>query len=363
MKENRIETYFYQAECGDAARIRYYGDDGLIHNVLIDSGYERTFNHILKEQIKEINTKKELLDLWVISHIHDDHIGGAIKYIRVIKTGELADTVIEWYYNPPRLSIDDITERQAVISSPMSIGQGDQLFEYLRSKNKLPSTDVVASLQTRNLSGLKITPLSPSVGKLQKLRKKYAPEKNIPLERIEDEEISVTAAAKENDYNIKIEDFDLSKWKEDKSIENGSSITLLTEYDGKKILWLADAHPSDIISSLKSLGYSSSNKIECDWVKVTHHGSRGNNCDDLYNMIHCFKYMFSVNGENRHALPSKEAIARILRNVNRDNEHEYEIHFTYDNALLRSMFSIDGDNAEQKWNFSTHYLKEKYFKV
>jgi len=37
-----------------------------------------------------------------------------------------------------------------------------------------------------------------------------------------------------NDYKTLINDFDLEIWKEDNSIENGSSISVLMEYNNKK---------------------------------------------------------------------------------------------------------------------------------
>lgn len=55
---------------------------------------------------------------------------------------------------------------------------------------------------------------------------------------------------KQNDYKTLINDFDLEKWNEDDSIENGSSISILMEYNNKKILWLADSHPSDVVNSI-----------------------------------------------------------------------------------------------------------------
>lgn len=58
MKENSMEIYFYQAECGDASRIRFIGDNGKPTNIIIDSGYERTFSHILQEEIENISQKK-----------------------------------------------------------------------------------------------------------------------------------------------------------------------------------------------------------------------------------------------------------------------------------------------------------------
>lgn len=352
-----MEVNFFQAECGDAACIRFLGNDNKYHNIFIDSGYERTFRHALEDKLKKIISSKEKIDLWIISHIHDDHIGGIVKYIDTIKSGEYDDIVNKFFYNPPR--IYDFKKNEKSISEFVSIGQGDLLYEYLKSNNKLLDFEITNSIKPIELSGLKLTVLSPSSNKLDNLRKKYPLNSSKSLEREEDEMISEAVAQKQNDYTTFIDDFDLENWNEDNSIENGSSISLLTEYNNKKILWLADSHPTDIVKSLTKLGFNKENKLVCDIVKVTHHGSKGNNNDELYNLIECNNYLFSVNGENKHNLPSKECVARILRNKERSKKTKYKLYFTYDNETLKSIFKIEKDDIFKKYNFEIIYGTDK----
>nr|WP_315234105.1 MBL fold metallo-hydrolase [uncultured Flavobacterium sp.] len=348
-----MEIKFFQAECGDASCIRFLGNDNKYHNVFIDSGYERTFRHVLENEIRNIVGKNETIDLWIISHIHDDHIGGVIKYIDTIKTSEHNDIVNQYFYNPPR--IYDFEKSAKNISEFVSIGQGDVFYEYLKSNNKLLDYDITNSIDPIELYGLKLTILSPTSNKLGSLRSKYPLNSNKSLEREEDEKISEAVAPKQNDYKTLINNFDLDKWKEDNSVENGSSISVLAEFNNNKILWLADSHPTDIVNSLENLGFNQDNKVVCDWVKVTHHGSKGNNSDALYNLIECDNYLFSVNGENKHNLPSKECIARILRNKQRPKKSKYNFHFTYDNQTLRSIFNVENENIFEEYNFEVIY--------
>ncbi len=353
-----METYFYQAECGDAARIRYIGSDNKPHNIFIDAGYERTYSHVLSKEIENIGKAGESIDLWIISHIHDDHIGGVMSYINAIQSGEITDIVKSWYYNPPRIGVvmtKDIAPPS--ISFAKSIRQGDELVTYLAYKNMVLNFDISTKLPTQDFFGLKITILSPSPSKLNALRKKYSQPEYKTLNYQELTSISEATAAKSYDYNIPIESFALKKWKEDDSIENGSSIAFLTEFQNKKTLWLADSHPSIVIKSLQKLGYSKDNPLICDWVKVTHHGSKGNNSSELYELIQCNNYLMSVNGENKDYLPAKECIAQILLNSNRDIKSTYNFHFTYDNDVLRSIFNVDDKNIFEKWNFTMNYLK------
>ena len=360
-----MQAFFYQAECGDAARIRYCGNDGAMHNIMIDSGYKKTFRHILSEEINSIIKNGEKIDLWLLSHIHDDHIGGVKKYLDVVQRGELEDIVESWYYNPPRLLPHLILPlTNSIISSANSIKTGDDIYKYLLATGKLPELDVTSELPAKDFFGLKFIFLTPLPNKLLTLREKYRVNESLPLEKGEFELISFETRTKSHDYHIPLEKFDLDKWKEDESVENGSSISFLTEYGGKRILWLADSHPSDVVNSLTKLGYSEKNKLRCDWVKVTHHGSSGNNSNSLFDIIECNNYLVSVNGENIHYLPTKECLARIIRNRNRPPDSHYTIYFTYYNTTLRKIFEVDGIDTFIKWKFKIDYLQRgKFLKI
>lgn len=355
-----MNVRFYKAECGDASRIKFLGNDNKYHNVFIDSGFERTFRFILGKEFQQIEKDKEAIDLWVLTHIHDDHIGGVIKYLDLIRTGEFKDIVNQWFYNIPRFYKINYRNSSLKVSNASSISQGDIVYEYLKINEKVSEIDITSELDTVDLFGMKLIVLTPSVEKLNKLREKYPFGSINELEKSELTSISEAKAPKLNDYKVKLIEFDIENFIEDKSIENGSSISMITEYKDKKILWLADSHPSDIIISLQKLGYSKENQFECDWVKVSHHGSTGNNSNELYDLIKCNNYLFSVNGENKHNLPFKECIARILRNKNRNMDSTYNLYFTYDNETLKSIFKVEGEDVFKELNFSLNFSNTKY---
>ena len=346
---------FYQVECGDAASIHYQGTDGKQRNIFIDAGYERTYRDILDSEIKEITNKGEQIDLWVISHIHDDHIGGAMAFIKSIKADGTKDIASMWWYNPPYSPNLVSVERKVKVSEAVSFAQGEKLSSYLIQKGKLPEVDITNDLSIINFSGLNFTILSPTKKELESLRGKYQNEglRAMDYHRLTD--ISEPSGAATNDYYIKIEDFNLNTFTEDNSVENASSIAVLTKFNGKKILWLADAIPSTVITSIKNLGYSEQNPLEVDVVKVSHHGSKGNNSDELFDLIRCDKYIFSANGNNKHQLPTKECMARILRKKNRPEHTPYKFYFTFDNLNLRNIFQIDGEDVFTRWNFSLQF--------
>ena len=164
-----------------------------------------------------------------------------------------------------------------------------------------------------------------------------------------------------NDYHQRIEHFDLNTFTEDSSIENDSSIAVLIERNGKKILSLADSLPSTIVGALRNLGYSADKPLELDLIKVSHHGSRGNNSDELYSMIRCNKYVFCASGDNKHQLPTKECMVRILRNKHRPINSFYEFLFTHDNIQLRSIFDIDDKSVLRNLHFKMTFSDSKCF--
>ena len=275
-----MELFCYQAECGDAIRIRFIGDDEKPHNIFLDSGYERTYRKVLRQVINDLIQAGECIDLWIISHIHDDHIGGVMKYIKSVEDKEIEDITREWFYNPPRQEAVVYDKRQEAVSSAMSISQGDKLYNFLRLNNKLPKKDITTDLGTVDRFGMKIHILSPTSSIITELRDKYKTE--IPFQTNEIEEISSAKAIAQNDYNKNIEEFNLDRFNEDKSLENKSSVSVLVEYQGKKIMWLADSHPSVVIESLTQKGYSVNRPLVCDYVILSHHASKGNNSSSFF---------------------------------------------------------------------------------
>ncbi len=346
-----MELFCYQAECGDAIRIRYIGNDQRPHNIFLDSGYERTFRHVLQYEINSLIQAGEFIDLWIVSHIHDDHIGGIIKYIKLINDDEFEDITQRWLYNPPRKYVQH-TQNGEDASAAKSIRQGDILYNYLFQNNKLPESDIISN-SIHDLFGLKITIISPTSETINELREKYRDGK--PLEKNEDESISKAKSTLNFDYHFPLESFNLSDFEEDNSLENGSSISAIFEYDDRKILWLADSHPSVISKSLSNMGYSIFYPLECDFVIVSHHASKGNNSNDLYNIIKCNNYIISSDGENKHFLPTKEALSRIIRNKYRNMGITHNLFFTYNTSNLREIFLSDGENIYGRWNFKTFY--------
>lgn len=346
----------YNAGCGDAFKIEFNGKSGLRH-LLLDAGYTRTYRNVLAAEFALMEKNNLRIDLCIATHIHDDHIGGLKSWISAIEAKRANDIVEQWWFNSPRMLSMKVHKSES-ISTPQSIRQADVLTRYLVNNHTLCTKPIVFNKEPYNLDGMDIFVLSPDVETYRKLVGKYMDHK-IQLESIEDHFTTRAIGAKVRDYHKILEDIDLSMWEEDKNLENRSSIALLTRFENKSILWLSDAHPSVIVRSLEELGYSDKNPVECDYVKISHHGSFGNNSTKLYQMIKCRKYILSSNGTNVHGLPSKACLAQILTNPSRAKNDFYSFYLTSDDEILRTIFAIDGDMVYQKYNFEMIYPNER----
>jgi beta-lactamase superfamily II metal-dependent hydrolase len=346
-----MKIHLYQAGCGDAFRIEFIGTDGKTRNIIVDSGYAKTYRDIISKDIMSIDE----IDLWIISHLHEDHIAGVIEYLKPIKAGATSDKVKRWLYNFPRPA----GNRAVKVSTPstaMSISQSDKLQTYLQSVDH-PSTDITTESPLITIDNLTIKVLSPRPQDLLSLRKKYALPGTL-LERHESEVISRPTKASANDYSTKLCEFQIYESEFDTSLENASSISFIAETNGKRSLWLADAHADIIIQALQTLGYTELNPLGCDCVKIAHHGSNFNNSPLLFSYIKSPLYIISGDGVNVDHLPTKKTVAQLLQNPGRNIENEpYKILFTADNKIIRGMFEVDGENVFSDYNFQVSFQK------
>lgn len=347
-----MKLFCYKAMCGDAFHLSYEGESGKPHNILLDMGHSKTYTTVLKDVISGLIGASENIDALFLSHIHDDHVGGASRFIKDIQLNDaLKNVVHRWIYNAPRrYAIKHSFD--AMDGVLCGIVTGDKIYEHILTHGSADSNDVVEG-ESFDIDGMKVTILSPSADILNLLREKYS--NNRPLCKSETDEPSVEAGCVVDDYSTPLDQFKLDGFQEDHNIENASSIAAIFEYGDKKVLWLSDSVPSVVVNSLSKLGYSETKKILCDAVLLSHHGSSSNNSIDLFKMIAGERYVISADGINRHCLPNKETVARL---VAASSDLPVPLFFNYSDGRLMRLFN--SDNPEYLHSvIDVHYLKDR----
>jgi beta-lactamase superfamily II metal-dependent hydrolase len=330
--QDSMDITFLDAGCGDAIHIRYFGNDGIFHNILIDGGTEsgNIYERSLRKKLEQIIAGNEIIDLWIITHIDDDHIGGLLRLIKddeVLSQIDLSKT--KFWYN---YSIWDY-DTGVRDNNLKSVRQAMRLRDYLTTVSTIvsPITNALAPI---DVWGARLTIISPDEEAYKNLLEKW---KNEEV-KIRTKESSRAKKGTNNDYKTKISEFDVSTEVLDDSEENASSIAFILEFNGKSVLFAADSNPDVLISSLMNI--TAGAKLKLHYMQVPHHGSRYNISNKLLQLIDCENYIISADAFNRSNLPNKVSLVKIL-----DSNKDKEVHFyiTQENDLTRNIFAVDTD--------------------
>jgi beta-lactamase superfamily II metal-dependent hydrolase len=320
---------FLKAFNGDAILVSFK-EGKHSRNILIDAGTPATYLQKgkngkleygeLKSTIDEIQGRQEKIDLLVLTHVDDDHIGGVLRWL---EKDRVANQLIgQVWFNSGRLiseyfdeeeNKENLIDLNADENTLTSIGQGVKFEDYIESKG-IWDNSVKIALECYEYLGVKFKILSPSPDKLKLLLGKW--EKEAPA--------SLDTSAEGNDYNLTLaQHIAKDKFKEDIAIHNGSSIAFIMTFEKKNFVFLADAHPTVVSNSLKAFGYSKEMPLKAELVKISHHGSKANNSQEMLELIKTSKYVISTNGD-KHAHPNKQFLARLA-----SSNENCKVYFNY----------------------------------
>ncbi|MEJ5051984.1 MBL fold metallo-hydrolase [Chryseobacterium culicis] len=302
-------------------------------NILIDGGNNiNDYKHNLKQEILEIQKRKEFIDLLIITHIDQDHIKG-IEYL--LKDEEISRDIIKnlWFNS---------------FSSTTAINNDISFDEALRVESIINSLNISINRQITleqtpkiSLFGINFSILSPYREDLEKLIVK-----NIDISSSSsDYKLSLKEILDKNPriFADKIEDLDTS-------VENKSSIAFLLEYKSKKILFLGDAESTVTHKSLeKILNERGLDELNIDYLKLSHHGSHKSLSMNLFNYIKCNNFIISTNGKKEN-LPNKLTFAKILTRINKEDTKD-NFYFNYSSVLKDLNFLKD---EKEKFKFECY---------
>ncbi len=301
------------AQQGDCLWIEY-GDPQHPSRVLVDGGTPETFA-AFRQRLSQVPENDRRFELLIVTHIDNDHIGGALELL-----GE----------RPPGLSFDDIWFngwRHLPGSGFEEFGpvQGEKLTILLDqpgcpwNEHFNRHTVVVPDagpLPAKALAGgMQLTLLSPGTQELSDLRPVWEtecrkagldPAKPPPPPELVPQGVEVMGT-------LDINALAATPFKADTSEANGSSIAVLAEFGGHRALLGGDAHAGVLLRNVKRLAANAGQeRLKLDAFKLPHHGSKANVSQALLAEIECPRYLFSTNGAQfKH--PDKEAVARTIR--------------------------------------------------
>ena len=327
-----MKIKFLKASKGDCFLISFKDDKSISRNILIDGGVNETYydspnnrDGELKLEIDAIRKNGQKIDLLILTHIDNDHICGLLKWFEMDENAhELIEKV---WFNSGKLIAEFLNEPEnpdlrvglkIFNSAYTGVTEALEFENYLldhqiwERKINIVGTDL-------NQNGVSIKILSPNDDQLKKLLKEYKNTTKIPA--------YTSGTSKDWDISLKtlIDDEELHYQKpKDNSLKNQSSISFILTVENKSFLFLADAPSNQIIKALRDLGYSIDNPLHVEFIKVSHHGSKNNTCNELLEIIKTNNYLISTDSSG-HGHPNKRTLARILSfNPNATFHFNYE---------------------------------------
>ncbi len=364
-----------RARKGDCLMLHYGSadDPGL---ALIDGGPAQVYRPYMKPRLSQIRKARDLdneasldVDLMMVSHIDDDHINGILEL-----TKELADAKASQRPLPLKIrsvwhnAFDDIIgnnpeELLAAVTASFgaaalsgepdtegldpdaamvlaSVGQGVRLRDDARMLGLRINPEVEGKLvmtqddcKTIDMGkGLNLTIAGPMKKDLIALQKKY----DAWLKKHEDKKKTKAALAAFTDT----------------SVPNLSSIVVVAEAGGRRMLLTGDARGDKILKGLEQLGLlKKGDSLHMDILKLPHHGSDRNVAPAFFERITADHYVFSGNGE--YGNPERETLQMLL---DARGNGDFLMHFTY------PIQDID-DEREKDWKKEQEKEKAKKKKV
>ena len=354
-----MKCYFrsFDAGIGDCNVIRLIKNDGTQYAIMVDCG---KYTQAIKEYVRDVLHNH--IDLLIATHIDGDHILGLTKMLNNHE-GLLVDNI--WYNSYRRTNIKariELNEQQkkileqikqalpvefdAINYREISNTQGKSLAKAILEKEALYRvwrTDYITD-QTKDFilpNGFgKIVLLGPKQEALLAIEEKFKNTFDEYFMQIWNESIDCGEELQEllirliDSLQNRIKKATVASIKEpihnaafvrnaakdetlDDSDTNYSSIAFMLECNGHKIAMLGDAFASTIEDTIVKKYSDDEKPIACEAIKVSHHGSNGNNSKTLCNLIPSHRYF--IPGGKGTEYPTWGTFGRIVES----NKDEY----------------------------------------
>lgn len=293
--------HMLKAEHGDCFLISFENSVGNKMNILVDGGVRKTYKEELKGILSDIVNREEQLDIIIVTHIDNDHIGGIISlfedkdFVKTLKPKE----IIYNFYSP---EIEYNTKDTYV-----SYTQGDHLSKLLKEYNVQETCKIKISKAKSGtifkFDNMELYILSPLPSDINALNEDWKKNTN-----------QITSY--KDDYKDSIENWNNFEETYTPSLTNKSSISFIMKLKSKLVLMMGDAPPDIIYNQLiqykNYIGHPLDAPLQFSAVKLSHHGGENSINKKLLSSIICNDFMISTNGKiYKH--PRKKTMIQILK--------------------------------------------------
>lgn len=364
---------------GDALWIEW-GYLAVPHKLLIDLGTQKSGKNILNI-VKKLPIEERNFELLVITHVDRDHIGGTKTALIQAPENEGPRFKDIWFNG--RIHLEGQSNCNHTDFEHFGAADGEELTAWLKQKpwNQSCQGEAIlknasGELYSHELSdGLKLTVIGPPQERLDEFLPHWNKEikKALASGRLDEVPVGFESYGESLDDEDNWESYgrgvepnlndrndleQLSQYKENKTDDshaNGSSISLILEYQGKKVLLAGDAFASDLIDGLKA--YAGELPLELDAFKVPHHGSLKNLTAELVKSVKCKNWLISTDGA-RFKHPDASSVARIIEH---SIEEKPTIYFNVESDYNKWWSNLTWQN---KFKYETKYgTKEKGLEI
>jgi len=335
----------------------HFGTSSATKLIIIDGGPQHsgvsTFSSAIQPRLKQIAQNRGVslplaVELLMVSHIDDDHIGGVLKILAKANTASspLVNIPAAWHNSfddflrtdqlDALSSFGDTTGAAAASFDSHTLAMAAGVKQGLQVRDKVAALGIQANAGTAHgfvaagdsftIGGMKMTILGPAKAELEALQGKFDDE-NPNLASMTASERRAAMAAFTDD-----------------SIANLSSIVVLAERNGKRMLLTGDARGDKILQGLNAAGLMENGKITVDLLKIPHHGSDRNVSTEFFRRVVAKHYVFSGDGSNGN--PDKATLTMLTEA--RGNK-KYEMYFTHRLPHITSFVNQDRANHTRKY--------------
>jgi hypothetical protein len=292
---------------GDALIVTY-GRPSRRHRILVDGGPAPKYEEGLRAHLLSLPESQRRFDLAIVTHIDADHIDGMLKLLQDEALGLKVREI--WFNGWPQISGTPIP------APPRPGDRGPLQGEFLTAllSTRRWNTTFEGGVAGQGLDhpislpgGATLSVLCPTQTELTRLRREwdktvteagFAPGDSAAVARRLEE--SGRYAPPEDGVRSRGAPLVRARPKlgSDRAVANGSSIAVVFEAEGRRLLLAGDAHARVMVDALReSARRDGTERVKVDVFKLAHHGSAGNVSRDLLGLVDCDRFVVSTNGQ------------------------------------------------------------------